>query len=124
MKDLMKENCGDLVELEELGKHKSNSFTTEQLLDESLKNVNGESRKEVNERMFRALNEILKDCHGKKVAIVSHGAAIKFLLMNWCNLNDDYKLIFDEKNIIELKSPGVIKLEFSENKFKSVTNIL
>lgn len=119
----MRESYGDLVELEKLGKHKSNSFTTEQLIDENLKNVNGESRKEVNERMSSALSEILNSNNSKRIAIVSHGAAIKFLLMNWCKFNEDYKLIYDKENIIEVKSPGVIKLEFSENKLKSISNI-
>ena len=56
----MKENYGDLRSLRELGKCKSNSFTIEQLLDENLKNIEGESRKEVFERMEKIFNIILK----------------------------------------------------------------
>ena len=35
----MKENCGNLTTLLKLGENKRNSFTTEQLLDEKLKNL-------------------------------------------------------------------------------------
>ena len=35
----MKESYGDLEQLNELGKHKQNSFTIEQMLNEHLKNV-------------------------------------------------------------------------------------
>lgn len=67
------------------------------MLNENLKNMHGESRKEVNIRMLEGLNEILSEYKGKKVAIVSHGAAIKFLLMNWCDLNSSYQLVYDKK---------------------------
>ena len=47
----MRENYGNLITLKELGKGRSNSFTTDQLLDENFKNFDGESRKEVTDRM-------------------------------------------------------------------------
>ena len=47
----MKGNYGNLKSLEELGKIKQNSFTIEQLLDERLKNIDGENRIEVTNRM-------------------------------------------------------------------------
>ena len=50
-----------LEQLNELGKHKQNSFTIEQMLDEHLKNVGGESRKEVTDRMEKAFNRILSE---------------------------------------------------------------
>lgn len=70
----MKENYGDIKRLKELGKGKNKSFTVEQLLDNKLKNVGGESRLEVTERMEKSLNKILTENIGKRIAIVSHGA--------------------------------------------------
>ena len=108
----MKGNYGDLKKLKELGKNKQNSFTTEQLLNEQLKNVDGESRIEVTKRMEKALNRVLAENLGKRIAIVSHGASIKFLLMKWCKLNRKNQLEFDGKTI-ELNSPGVLKLSLN-----------
>ena len=104
---------GNLETLKELGKDKKYSYTEEQLLDEKLKNINGENRVEVNKRMTNALNKVLKQNEGKNIVIVSHGAAIKFLLMNWCKLNDELKLTY-KNSIIDLKSPSLIKLEFNQ----------
>lgn len=119
----MKENCGDLDYLKELGKNKKHSYTTEQLLDINLKNVGGESRLEVSRRVRTAFYEILNENQGKNVAIVSHGATLKFLLMDWCILNENYQLEFNEKEI-SLNSPGVIKLVFEEKRLKDLIQIV
>ena len=110
--DFNERKLGNLETLKELGKNKKYSYTEEQLLDEKLKNINGENRVEVNKRMTNALNKVLKQNEGKNIVIVSHGAAIKFLLMNWCKLNDELKLTY-KNSIIDLKSPSLIKLEFN-----------
>ena len=103
---------GNLETLKELGKDKKYSYAEEQLLDEELRNFEGENRIEVNNRMNNSLNKILKENKGKNIVIVSHGAAIKFLLMNWCKLNNELKLTY-KNSIIDLKSPSLIKLEFN-----------
>lgn len=113
---------GNLKTLIELGKDKRHTYTEEQLKDENLKNVNGENRIEVNKRMTTSLNKILKDNIGKKVVIVSHGAAIKFLLLNWCDLNENYKLVYNN-SIIEVESPSAIKLEFKKESLENMTII-
>ena len=110
---LNERKLGDLNTLKELGKDKKNSFTVEQLLDEHFKNKDGESRKEVSKRMNEFLDEILKG-EKNKIAIVSHGAAIKFLLMNWCKLNNENELQY-KNSIITINSPGIIKLVFDNN---------
>lgn len=119
----MKENCGNLIALRELGKGNNNSFTTEQLLHENLKNVDGESRKEVTERMEKSFNNILKENLEKRIVIVSHGAAIKFLLMKWCKLNNKNEIQFNKKTI-NLNSPGIVKLAFEDNKLSELEQIL
>ena len=92
-------------------------------MDENLKNVEGESRKEVSERMEKSFNTILKDNLGNRIVIVSHGAAIKFLLMRWCKLNDKSEIQFNKKTI-NLNSPGIIKLVFENNKLLELKQIL
>lgn len=118
----MKENYGDLESLKELGKEKSNSFTIEQLLDSNLKNVDGESREEVTKRMEKSFNKVLKENKGKRTAIISHGASIKFLLMKWCKLNDNNDIEYNKKTII-LNSPGIIKLVFEDDKLVELKTI-
>ena len=46
--------------LKKCGQDKKNDYTTEQILDENLKNVGGESNIEVRARMYDCLNEILE----------------------------------------------------------------
>lgn len=123
MKDLMKESFGDLNKLKILGESKTNSFTTEQLIDENLKNVGGESRKEVSERMEKSFYRVFNENIGKNIAIVSHGASIKFFLMKWCRLNSKNQLEY-EKNVISVSSPGVILLKFNNENLISLKQIL
>ena len=123
MKNLMRENYGDLKSLQELGKIKQNSFTIEQLLDEKLKNVGGENRIEVTNRMEKALRNILLENLEKNIAIVSHGAAIKFLLMKWCTLNKDNQLEFNGK-ILNINTPAVLRLKFDGEDLTEIKQIV
>lgn len=100
-----------------------NTFTIEQLLDETLKNKDGENRIEVTKRMETAFNRIFEENYGKKIAIVSHGAAIKFLLMKWCKFNKRNEIEFNDR-IITLNSPGVIKLIFEDSKLADLSQII
>lgn len=113
---------GNLETLEKIDKNKKYSFTESQLLDSNFKNLEGENRNEVTIRMTASLNKLLEDYSGKKIVVVSHGAAIKFLLMNWCTLNEEHKLLYNN-NLIDLKSPSIVKLEFDEKKLQYL-NIL
>lgn len=92
-------------------------------MDENLKNIEGESRKEVSERMEKSLNTILKENLGNRIVIVSHGASIKFLLMRWCKLNNKNEIEFNGKTI-KLNSPGIIKLIFEDNELLELEQIL
>lgn len=121
--NLGERKLGNLKELEILGKDKKHSFTTEQLIDKNLKNKDGESRLEAEERINKCFNKIFKENIGKKVAIVSHGAILKFLIMKWCKLNDKFEIEFN-KNIIKLDSPGIIKLIFEDENFIELKNII
>ena len=113
---------GNLDKLKELGKTKQHSFTLEQLLDKDLKIEYGESMNEVNKRMSLAINDILKNYENKKVAIISHGAAMRFYLMNFCNLNDDMQILFKDK-VLDFSYSSIIKLSFNKNEIINIRNI-
>lgn len=119
---LEKENYGDLDELAELGKVKKNPYTIEQIIDRDLKCTNGESMNDTKNRFEEKINEVINNNLGKRLAIVSHGAAIKFYLMNWCELIG--KDIEYKGNIIKVESPSITKLIFDENmQLKEMYNI-
>ena len=119
---LEKENYGDLDELAELGKVKKNPYTIEQIIDRDLKCTNGESMNDTKNRFEEKINEVINNNLGKRLAIVSHGAAIKFYLMNWCELIG--KDIEYKGNIIKIESSSITKLIFDENmQLKEMYNI-
>lgn len=93
-----------------------------QYLDENFKTEGGESQKEVRERFSEAFREVIINNKGKRIAIFSHGYAITFFIMKWCNFEyiedkDDMKFTFKDKEIFNKKinAPEVFKLEFDEN---------
>ena len=75
--------------------------------------------------------EVINANNGKRIAIFSHGYAITFLLLKWCELESIsteriLKINFRGKNIFNkrLNSPEVFKLVFdSNNEIKSIENI-
>lgn len=121
--DLGERKLGSLEELKILGENKKNLYTTEQMLDENLKTSDGENRKEVTARMERKLNEVLEENRGKRIVLLSHGAAIKFLLMKWCKLNEENILEYNNRKII-LNSPGLIKLTCSDSEIIDIQQII
>ena len=87
-------------------------FNVKQWNDIDYKLPNGESRRDVTNRMYNALIRVINDYKNKRIAIVSHGTAISFLLDKWCdvfvNYNNDnkmntkivFKIVFDDNNNI------------------------
>ena len=92
------------------------------LLDKKYKGRNGESCEEATKRISEFLYFILEECEGKRVALVSHGAILSFLLTNWCKLNEDVKLTWNNK-IIEIKEPSITKLIFNDRKLIDIVSI-
>ena len=99
-----------------------------QYLDENFKTVGGESQKDVRQRMNEAIDEILKENTGKRIAVFSHGYAITFYLMQWyklLNVDSDQKLTFEYKgNVVydrKINAPEVFKLTIGDN--NNVENI-
>ena len=76
-------------------------------------------------RIYSALENILSKSANDKIAIVSRGAAIKFLFMKWCSLDKNCNITFKGKIIAKekLNSPHVFKLEFNGLKLINITMI-
>lgn len=121
---LNERKLGDLETLKEMAKNKKNSYTTEQLLNRKLKNKDGESCEEVSKRMKEKIQEIVEE-GPENIAIVSHGAAIKFYLSNYCEIDEKINFIYNNKIIIKenLTSPDIIELEFVNNKLNNINYI-
>ena len=94
----------------------------EQLLHQKFKTSDGESAEDTNKRMTEFLNECLKKYNGKRIAIISHGGSIKFLLLNWCNVNNNVKLEYKGKEL-NIASPCLLKLTFKENNLVNLEQI-
>ena len=106
-------------------------FSDKQIKDWDYKFEGGESFNEVCERMYFALQSVLKKYKGKKIFIVSHGTAISVLFSKIAHVEfydeENYnrgiyfngKLIFDGK----YDAPELFKLEYEDEKLVDVKNI-
>ena len=121
---LSERRLGNLKELSIFMKDKkTRDPSQEQLLFPEYKTSDGESAKETNERMTEFLNEILEKYKGKRVTIVSHGGSIKFLLLNWCQLNENVKLEY-KGNELNITSPCLLKLTFDNKELIQLEQIV
>lgn len=98
------------------------NIVIDQYFDDNLKNEEGESKKEVQNRMYEGFMEVVYKNKGKRVVIFSHGAAITFLLMKWCKLeyikeNKHKCLSFKNKIVVDkvFNQPEVFKITLDEN---------
>lgn len=99
---------------------KPSNFERKQFLDENYKIGDGESQKEVRERMYYILMKILDNNKEKRIAIISHGTAISYLLKVWCNVTiveDKLRYSFNEKVLLNgyFNYCETFKLEFDNN---------
>lgn len=112
---LCERKLGNLKEIAEFMKDKeSRDPSQEQLLYRKFKTSDGESAEDTNKRMTEFLNKILKEYKGKKIAVISHGGSIKFLLLNWCLVNENKKLVY-KNNELDITSPSLLKMIFRDN---------
>lgn len=120
-------NVEDSMEkFRDAGVKKDINFTVAQLLDENLKSENGESNKEVRKRMLECINEIIQKNPKKRIAVVSHGAAIKYFIQNWCQYNYEKDSFFlSEKEVCQriLEAPSALELIFDEDKLINIEKI-
>ena len=92
---------------------KTRDPSQEQLLYPKFKTSDGESAEDTNKRMTEFLSECLEKYKEKRVALISHGGTIKFLLLNWCNVNNNVRLEYKGKEL-NIISPCLLKLTFNE----------
>ncbi len=107
------------------------AFWINQFLEPNLKNLNGESQKDVQLRVDQKIKEILNNQKNKKIAIICHNACILFYLLKYCELikaeiNKKLTIKFKDKILIEnniMKSPSIMKLEFDNDKLIDISYI-
>ena len=122
--NLNERKLGNLKELGEFMKEKSTRDPSqEQLLNRTFRTSDGESAEQTRERMNEFFYKILKEYEGQRIAVISHGGSIKFFLLNWCTVNENVKLIYNENTILNIKSPCLLKLTFRKNKLIDLEQI-
>lgn len=137
-KYLSEKNNAEINVISDLGERKfgidswdelPDNFERKQFLDENYKLNNGENQKEVKDRMYSVIMKILNKYPNKRIAIVSHGTAISYLLKKWCDAN-----IFDDKLRYRFKNEIILDGYFNycetfrlvfddENKLIDIKNI-
>lgn len=116
MKGCKKEKYG-IMDQSKVGDN-SRDLTTIQLLDPEFKNKLGESNIEVRKRMKESIFSIIKNNNGKRIAIISHGAAIKFFLQEFCCYNQKEDCMKYKGKFVcprKMKSPSFIKIIFNND---------
>ena len=121
--NLSERKLGNLKELGEFMKDKSTRDPSqEQLLDKKFKTSDGESAEDTNQRMTKFFNRILKEYEGKNIAVVSHGGSIKFFLLNWCKVNEEVKLVYNN-TVLDITSSCLLKMTFRKNELVNLEQI-
>lgn len=100
-------------------------FYKRQLEEDDYKIGQGESQKEVRERMSIALLKVVNDNRGRNILIVSHNTAMIFLLKKWCSVKDNKHLLYKDKVILEngFNNCDTIKLLFENEKLVEIENM-
>lgn len=115
-----------LGNIEDLAKFMNDKETRdpsrEQLAFPDFKTRDGESANETNKRMSDFISEILEKYKGKKVAVISHGGAIKFYLLSYCKVNEKLNLSYKGKELV-VNSPCLFKLKFNKHELVSLEQI-
>lgn len=96
----------------------------EQLLDRTFRTSNGESAEQTRARMNEFFSKMLTKYEGKRIAVVSHGGSIKFFLLNWCEVNEDVKLVYGKDVILNIKSPCLLKLTFNQKELVDLQQLV
>ena len=119
---LNERKLGNLEDLSKWMENKTIGVVQAYLQDKKWKAREGESCEEATKRVTVFLEKILKENIGKRIVLVSHGALISFLLTNWCELNEELKLVFKNK-VIEIKEPSITKITFDNQKLLNIESI-
>lgn len=102
------------------------NFEKRQFEEIDFKLPNGESRREVSERMYGSLVKVLDSCYQDRILIVSHATAITFLLMKLCALVDG-NLMFNNNVVIDKdfvwQAPDGFKLTFDGDTLVDISHL-
>ena len=92
-------------------------YAIKQIEDENFRFLKGESRKEVFTRFNECMKKILNDNKGKRICVVSHGTAMMFYLMQWCEVKYQEYFKFRDRIIFDGKWGYLetFKLEFDDD---------
>jgi len=102
------------------------NFELNQFKDENYKIGFGESKKEVQTRMYDGLVSVMNNNKGKRIAIISHSTAIAFLLSMFSEViyNGEYSYKGEKYFNGEWDYLETFKLEYDENNILlKITNI-
>ncbi len=120
---LCERKLGNIEDLSKFMKDKeTRDPSREQLAFPEFKAYDGESANDTNKRMNDFIEEILKKYKGKRIAIISHGGAIKFYLLSYCNVNKKLNLEYNGKEL-NITSPCLLKLIFRKNELIDLEQI-
>lgn len=94
------------------------TFILNQWRDPHYKNINGESRFEVTNRMQKTINQILTLHRGQRILIVSHTTAINFWWFDWCQINLEHQTLTYRDRLLatnfKIKTASLYKATFDE----------
>ena len=114
-KRLCKRKLGNIEDLAKFMNDKATRDPSrEQLAFPDFKTRDGESANDTNKRMNEFINEILENYKGKRIAVISHGGAIKFYLLSYCKVNNNLNLEYNREELV-INSPCLLKLIFRDN---------
>ena len=122
-KRLCERKLGDLEDLARFMTDKeTRDPSREQLAFPEFKTRDGESANDTNKRMNEFISEILEKYEGKRIAVISHGGSIKFLLLSYCKVNKNLNLEY-KKNELCINSPCLLKMTFRQNELLNLEQI-
>lgn len=104
-------------------------FERRQFLDENYKIGYGENQKEVRERLYSVIMQILNENKNKRIVIICHATAISFLLKKWCDIkvvDDKLNYSYNGKQLLKghFNYCETFKLEFDDkNEIVNIENI-
>ncbi len=98
------------------------NFEILQFNDDNYKIGNGESQKEVRDRMSKALKSVINKYRGCKIAIVSHNTAIMYLLKKWCDIEFLKYIKYKDKMLFNGESSYLLtfKLVFDDDELVDI----
>jgi len=114
-------NIDDLVRF--MNDKETRDPSREQLAFPEFKTRDGESANDTNKRMNEFIREILEKYKEKRIAVVSHGGAIKFYLLSHCKVNERLNLEYEGKELI-ITSPCLLKMTFRNRELVNLEQIV